>query len=649
MTGTLIPRRDLFGNPERFAGSISPDGEWLSWVAPRDGVNNLWVAPRDAPTRARALTQDTHRGIASYQWTHDGRYLLYVQDMDGDENWRIHAVPVSGGAARDITPPGSTRSSIVALSRHRHGEMLATSDARDPRFADLVLIDIETGAARTVAENPGFAGFLCDDWLAPRLGIRRTLQGALEILRPEGDGWMVWIVFPPEDARTSGPLHLDARGETLFLLDSRGRDKAALVRVRLDDDRAELIAADERADIGGMIADAQDYRPLAYAVTHQRQEHVVIDEAIRADIDRLNDAGLGDWLITSRSTDDRWWTVAADSDRRPSRSFLYDRHAGTLDMFYETRPALAVRTMARMRPITIAARDGLPLVCYLTLPRDVDMGGPAPQARRPQPLVLSVHGGPWSRDGFGFNGEHQWLADRGYAVLNVNFRGSVGFGKSFLAAGDGEWGARMDDDLSDAVAWAVAQGIADPARIAIMGASYGGYATLAALTRHPERYACGIDIFGPSNLHTLMEAIPAYWESERTTLYRAVGDPRTADGRRLLHDRSPLHRSDSIRRPLLIGQGANDPRVLQSESDQMVAAMEKGGIPVTYVVYPDEGHGFHRPANHMSFNALVEAFLSHHLGGRFEQVASDEFAGTSYRLSGEVDWIPARLRNQSVS
>ncbi|TCP97433.1 dipeptidyl aminopeptidase/acylaminoacyl peptidase [Sphingomonas sp. PP-F2F-A104-K0414] len=639
----LIPRRDIFGNPERSGAGISPDGEWLCWIAPVSGVMNLWIAPRDRPDNAMPITDDTNRGIDNYGWSYDSRYLLFSKDRDGDENWHVYAVPVTGGPSRDLTPLEDAQCGIAAISRHLPTEILVTSNARDPSFADLVRIDLDTGVTTVVVENPGFAFFICDDWFVPRIAVQNTMTGTLEILRPNGDEWSPWMTFSPEDARSSGPSHLDAAGKTLYFLDSRGRDKTALMQVALDDAEPVVMAQDDRADIGGLIADIDTYRPLAYSVTYEHHEYVVLDEAIRSDIEFLDAADVGDWSIMSQSNDNRWWTIGANSDLRPGRAYLYDRQGRTLTQLYESRPALARATLAQMHAVTIPSRDGLPLVCYLTLPPTGDAGGATPRTLGPQPLVLSVHGGPWTRDTFGFNGEHQWLANRGYAVLNVNFRGSSGLGKTFLSAGDLEWGARMDDDLSDAVAWAVDAGIADPDRIAIMGGSYGGYATLAALTRNPDKYCCGIDIVGPSNLETLLGAIPPYWETERAKLYRAIGDPRTDKGKALLYDRSPMHRAGDIRRPLLIGQGANDPRVKQAESDQMVAAMEQRGVPVTYVVYPDEGHGFHRPPNQVSFNAIVEAFLARHLGGRLEPVAADEVAGATYELRGDAAWLETLL------
>ena len=428
--------------------------------------------------------------------------------------------------------------------------------------------------------------------------------------------------------RASGPSGLNRAATALFLRDSRERDMAALVRLDLDTGEARVLAADPRADIGASLSDAHTGELLACTVTVERTEYVAIDPRVQPDLDFLTAQGIGDWAVQSRTEDDRTWIVGAASDTVPASAYRYDRPARTLTKLYDARPELAHARLAPMRAVTLRSRDGLDLVSYLTLPGEVE--GERPLA--PRPMVLLVHGGPSARDGFGFNPYHQWLANRGYAVLSVNFRGSTGFGKGFVNAGDGEWGRRMDDDLLDAVSWAVAEGVADPARVAIMGTSYGGYAVLAGMTRSPEVYACGVDIVGPSNLQTLIATIPPYWEAIRAQLTRAVGDPATPAGLALMRERSPVNQASRIRRPLLIAQGANDLRVKQAESDQMVAAMKASGVPVAYVLFPDEGHGFARPENNLAFNAVAEAFLARHLGGRAEPLAPGEVEASTMQV-----------------
>lgn len=630
MPHDLIPRAHLFGNPTKVSAKISPDGRLLAWLAPRDGVLNIFVAPLDALGEAHAVTDDRKRGIYFFNWTYDGRRLVYLQDEDGNEKFHVYAVDVQDGSARDLTPFDGVSAHISHISRKIRDRILVAVNRRDPRFHDLYAVSVATGELSLVVENMGFASFLLDEDYDARLAVRNTPDGRREILRNEGGAWTPWIVFESEDARSSWPNHLDAKGARLFLRDSRGRDKVALMRVDLETGESKLLAEHARADIGHLLVDEETHEPLAYGVDFERREHFALDARIRPDLDFLCDADIGDWTTSSRTEDDRLWVVDAQSDTKPFVEYLYDRDAKTLRVLHHSRPELAGAPLRPMRPVTITSRDGLDLVCYLTLPKAAEGGAP-------QPMVLLVHGGPWARDAFGFNSHHQWLANRGYAVLSVNFRGSTGFGKAFVNAGDEEWGRRMDDDLLDAVDWAIARGIADPKRIAIMGGSYGGYATLVGLTRNPDVYACGVDIVGPSNLATLIATIPPYWESFRSQLVKAIGDPATDEGARLLRERSPLFQANRIAKPLLIAQGANDPRVTRAESDQMVEALEQNDIPVAYLLYPDEGHGFARPENNLAFYAIAESFLARHLGGLAEPVRPEELRNSSVRIEKGAD------------
>jgi len=625
MPDELIPRAHLFGNPKKAAARLSPDGRRLAWLQPDEGVLNIFVAPLERLDEARAITKDRKRGVRIFSWAYDGRSLLYMQDEGGNENFHVYVVDAEGGEARDLTPFDGVAARIGKISRKIRDRVILSVNRRDKRFHDVYAVTLATGELSLVQENPGYAGFILDDEYRPCLALRNTPDGRSEILRPEGGAWAPWIVFDAADARSSSPLHLDAEAKTLFLRDSRGRDKSALTRVDVASGAIRLVAESDKADIGHVVTDRDSYEPLAYAVERERLEYVALDDRIRADLDFLNARDIGDWGIASRSEDDSLWVVSAASDTSPSVDYLYDRHAKTLRILHRARPELMGAPLRPMRPVTIKSRDGLDLVGYLTLPK-------AAEAKAPQPMVLLVHGGPWSRDSFGYDAQHQWLANRGYAVLSVNFRSSTGLGKAFVNAGDHEWGRRMDDDLLDAVDWAIRQGIADLSRIAIMGGSYGGYATLVGLTRNPQLYACGVDIVGPSNLETLLATIPPYWESFRAQLVKAIGDPATEEGRALLRERSPLTHADRLAKPLLIAQGANDPRVKQAEAEQMVAALESKKIPVAYLLYPNEGHGFARPENSLSFHAIAENFLARHLGGRAEPVRAEELAASSLRI-----------------
>lgn len=633
----LIPREVLFDNPSRASGQISPDGRWLAYVAPRDGVLNVYIAPADAPDRARPVTNDRARGVRGFGFAHDGRHLLYPQDEGGDENFRIHAVDLNTGEDRVLTPAGS-RASIARLTPRHPGTVAVMVNDRDPQFFDPVRIDLVSGQSQRLLENDRFGGFLLDDDFQVRFATQPTPDGGNVVHRRDGADWQPWLTIGQADALTTGLAGLTRDGSTLYLFDSRERDTAALVAVDLASDARTVLHEDARADIDNFLVDPRTGLIQAAAVNYLKTEWTVLDPAIAEDLVYLSSLGEGEVSVASRTLDDSRWIVAQTTAEHGTRYWRYDRQRRHAEPWFHTRPALESYTTAPMHPVEITARDGLTLVSYLTLPvaSDPDRDG-VPDA--PLPLVLQVHGGPWARDVYGFNGTHQWLANRGYAVLSVNFRASTGFGKAFLNAGDKQWGRTMHDDLLDAVRWAVDRGIARADRVAIAGASYGGYATLAGLAFTPDVFACGVDIVGPSNLVTLLESIPPYWGPMRAMFATRMGDPDTEEGRALLTERSPLTQADNIRKPLLIGQGANDPRVKQAESDQIVQAMQSHGIPVTYVLYPDEGHGFQRPPNRLSFNAVTEAFLGRCLGGRVEPIGA-AFEGATITVPHGAAFLP---------
>ena len=644
----LIPRRVFFGEPERSTVRLSPDGERIAFLAPLNGVLNVWVGETEAvardPSAARPVTRDGGRGIRIYHWAYDGAHLLYLQDDGGDENWRLHRVEYETGEDVDLTPLPGVQARIVRLSPRHPDRVLVGLNDRDPAWHDLHLLDLRTGERRLVLANPGFARFVCDDDLRVLLGERVTDDGGMAWLAPDGDGWRLFLRVGLEDGLTTAVRGADAEGATLYLADSRGRDTAALVALDVATGGMAVLADDPRADVVDVLWHPLTRRPQAADLGTERRAWRVLDPEV-ADVFTLLEGEVhGDSSVVSRTLDDALWVVADTVDDGPTRFVLVDRAARSAHTLFVDRPELEGLPLAAMRPVTIAARDGLRLVCYLTRP----VAGAGTGGETPDPLVLLVHGGPWGRDHWGYQPVHQWLANRGYAVLSVNFRGSTGFGKAFVNAGDRAWGAQMQDDLHDAVAWAVGEGLADPARVAIMGGSYGGYATLAGLTFTPEAFACGVDIVGPSNLLTMVETIPPYWEPLIEVDAKRVGDHRTEEGRAFLWSRSPLALADRIRRPLLIGHGANDPRVARAESDQIVAAMGANGVPVTYAVFPDEGHGFVRPPNRLAFRALTEAFLGAILGGRVEPIG-DDLSGSSITVpvgAELIDGLPEALARQ---
>jgi dipeptidyl aminopeptidase/acylaminoacyl peptidase len=628
---SLLPRKLLFGNPDRSMPKLSPDGKLLAFLAPDGGVLNLWVGPAADPASAKAITHEKERGIRSYAWTFSSQQIVYPQDKGGDENFHVLVADAAGGETKDLTPIPGVRAELVDVSPKHPGEILVRMNQRDPKNHDLFKIDLKTAKATLVAQNDdGFLGFTSDLDYTPRLAAKATPDGGQEMFKPDPKkkgAWVSWQKVPPEDSLTTEPQDFDKTGKTLYMIDSRGRDTAALFAVDIASGKQTLLADDPRADVDSVLVHPVDRKPQAAASTRERRTWKVLDKAIQPDFDALAKVAPGDFEVLSRTLDDKAWVVGYTLDDGPVRYYRYDRKSQKADFLFTNRKALEDKPLAKMHPVVIKSRDGLDLVSYLSLPRASDPDGDGKPAA-PLPMVLLVHGGPWARDGWGLNSMHQWLASRGYAVLSVNYRASTGFGKKFTNAGDKEWASKMHNDLLDAVKWAVDGKVADAARIAIMGGSYGGYATLVGLTFTPDTFACGVDIVGPSNLVTLLSTIPPYWGPMLSIFTQRVGDHRTDDGKQLLLSRSPLTHVDAIKKPLLIGQGKNDPRVKQAESDQIVKAMQDKKIPVTYVLYPDEGHGFQRPQNRTSFNAVAETFLAQCLGGSYEPTG-DDFNGSS--------------------
>ena len=649
----LIPRDVLFGNPDKAQARLSPDGKWLSYLKPVDGVLNVWVGPSDDPSKAVPVTDDKARPIRSHSWAYNSRYIVYNQDKEGDENFHVYATNVETKQTIDLTPVDGVRGRISGASERYPDELLIGFNDRDRRFHDIYRVNTETGERELIQENPGVAGFVTDDELQVRFALNYTRTAGQVWLKPTGDApgekgytdWEPFEEFSSVDAMTSGPAGFDKSGQVLYFEDSRDRNTAGLFARDLATGETTLVADDDRADVGGVLAHPTEKTLQAVSFTYSRREWKVLDESIQPDVDYLTEFQDGEWQVTSRTLDDSKWTVAYILDNGPVKFYVYSRPAdGAADgdrgmqYLFSSRDNLADYPLQKMHTPVITSRDGLSLVSYLTLPPGVDPDGDG-RPDRPVPMVLDVHGGPWARDGWGYNATHQWLANRGYAVLSVNYRGSTGFGKEFINAANGEWAGRMHDDLIDSVRWAVEQGIAVEDKVGIMGGSYGGYATLVGLTFTPDVFACGVDVVGPSSLITLLENVPPYWARFMPVMKLRVGDWSTEEGRAELLRRSPLSLVDKIERPLLIGQGANDPRVTQLEADQIVAAMIEKGIPVTYALYPDEGHGFARPENRTSFNAVTEAFLAEHLGGRYEPIGED-LEGASLVVPAGVEGVP---------
>ena len=633
----LIPRKTFFENANALNPRLSPDGRWIAWIAAVDDVMNVWMAPRDDLAKARPLTTQTDRPIFAHWFARTNAHVLFLKDKDGDENFNLWCVGIDGSAARNLTPYRDVLAIVFGMHRENPHLVAVGMNDRDARWHDIYIVDIRTGERRLVYENTDeIASFILDSRLQLKLATTtRNKGGGSAILKCVGGAFEEIMSIEADDVLTTGPLHLNRAGDAWFLLSSVGHDKAVMLRVDWTTGVQTLIASHDKVDIAGWLGDPRTDEVTAVSAEYIRSKWIAIDHAVGRELARLEHELDAAVEIESQSDDDTFWIVGAARPDRPAAWHLLDRRTGKITYLFSARPKLDKVKLAPMHGVVITARDGLELVSYLTLPATESGTRPA----RPLPTVLDVHGGPWWRDGWSYNRDVQWLANRGYAVLQVNYRGSTGFGKAFTNAGDREWAGKMHDDLIDAVGWSIAEGIADPGRIAIYGASYGGYAAFVGASFTPEVFCCSIPVVGVTNLETMLANPPPYWASFYEQECQRIGDPRTPEGVALLKARSPLHRAGHITKPMLIGHGANDVRCKVAESDQIVAAMTEKGIPVIYVVYPDEGHGFARPENDIAFKAIIEAFLARHLGGRAEPVR-DDFAGSSHEIRAGIKFLP---------
>ena len=638
----LIPRDLLFGNPTRSSPQLSPDGTMLAFLAPRDGVMNLWVCPIGKLEEAKPLTAEKSRPLPFYFWSTNSEDLLYVQDSAGDENYLLYGANARTGVARKLTDFPKTRVNLYGTSWVRPDEVVIGLNNRDAKWHDAWLLNIKSGALTLLYENKdNLSGYILDDSLQLRYGVRSRPDGGWEMLKFGGEGKKleVYTTVEYEDSDNTSLAGLTQDGKTLYLRDSRGRDKSVLKSINVDTGAEAILAEDPRVDIGGAFRHPVTGRVEGYRVSYLRSEWHALDATREADFAFLSANVQGEWNPVSMTKDARRWIVGRNDATAPGEFLLYDREAMRITKLFTARPDLVGKPLVPMHPLELKARDGLTLVSYLTLPAGTDANNDG-RPEQPVPMVLFVHGGPWARDGYGFNSMHQWLANRGYAVLSVNFRGSTGFGKTFIRAGDKEWGGKMHDDLIDAVNWAVRERIAPKDKIAIMGGSYGGYATLVGLSFTPDIFACGVDIVGPANLATLMSTIPPYWEAARVKFARAIGDVATDEGKKLLAERSPLTPRSS------------DPAAAADWTGRKRSAGEAGGVGPDCGGHEGEEHPCHvrtvsgrrarvRPSGKQPFiQRDREAFLADHLGGRVEPVG-DDFKGASLKVLEGADQVPA--------
>lgn len=609
----LIPTAVLFGNPVKTLPAVSPDARRLSYLAPYNGVLNVWVRTIGAGDD-RAVTHDADRGIQKYFWAYDNRHILYLQDLKGNDNWRLYGIDVDTGENRDFTPFDSMWVGIVDHGKRFPHDIIITMNRAGAKAANAYRLNLETGTLTMIAKNPGTVSrWFADPDFVIRAALASRPQGGYDlIVRKDGSApWRRLLTWNYEDIASSGVLKFTRDGSGLYCLDARGFNTGRLVKVAIADSSVDVIAQDPKSEIVSVFLQVDTYQMQAVAYAREHIEWSVLDESLRPDFEAAERLDHGDMEFESTDASDSTWVVSFRKDVNAASYYLYDRRTKRGSFLFDEIPDLKSYVLARMEPVTFTARDSLPIHGYLTYP--------AAQKRRNLPLVVHVHAGPWQRNYWGYDPEVQLLANRGYACMQVNYRGSRGYGKDFMNAGDREWGGKMRDDLVDAVKWAVARGIANPKKIAVFGvAGYGGYAALSALTT-TDLFCCGVDISGPCDLLGWVNAVAPYWGPARTTLFKRVGNPETDAG--FLRSRSPLFEADKIRSPLLIAHGARDPYVPTPDVERIVAALKGNGVPCEYLVFSDEGSGISRPQNRMKFWATAETFLAECLGGRHEQRA----------------------------
>lgn len=626
----LIDRELFFEDPEISGASLSPDGKYIAFMKPWNKTRNVWVKRAEEPfSSAKLVTADTKRPIPGFFWSRDGKYILFVQDAAGDENYNVHAVdpaasPAAGAevpAARNLTDAKGVRAFIYAVPKTDPDTVYVGLNDRDKAWHDLYKIKLSTGERTLLRKNTDrVTGWTFDNKDQLRLATRSRENGDTEILRVDADGMKK--IYSCDWSETCVPIRFHKDNKRVYTLTNKGDlDLIQLVLLDPEAEKLELVESDplKKVDFAGaMISEVTD-EVIATIYLDDKVRFRWHNKDYESDYNRLRKQLPDKELrLGSRTKDERLWLITAYSDTEPGETYLFDRKTKKLTLQYRLREKLPREHMAEMKPVRYDSADGLEIPAYLTLPKGV----PAKNL----PVIIFPHGGPWGRDVWGFNNFAQFLANRGYAVLQPNFRASTGFGKQFLGKGDRQWGQTMQEDLTSGVKYLVSKGIADPKRVGIMGISYGGYATLAGVAFTPELYAAAVDIVGPANLITLLESIPPYWEAGRAMFYKRMGDPTTPEGKAQLERQSPVNSANKIKTPLLVVQGANDPRVNKAESDQIVIALRDRKFPVEYLVAPDEGHGFARPVNNLAMMTAAEKFLAKHLGGRHQESVTPEVA-----------------------
>ena len=640
----IIDRELIFGDPEISAAQISPDGKFIAFIKPFKDTRNIWVKRTDEPfEKAKPITADTTRPIPGYFWSRDGKYILFVQDKAGDENYLLYAVnpgdaPARGQevpTARNLTDLKGVQAQIVAVPRTEPDFLYVAINDRDKSWHDLYKVKISSGERTLVRQNTErIVGWTFDLKDQLRLATRVNDNGDTEVLRVDDKGFTK--VYSCNVFESCGPVRYHKDGQRVYFETNKGSgiDLSQLELFDPATGKEELVESDplKRVDLADATFSEVTDDLVATSYIDDRPRVYFKDKSYEADYNLLKKQFPGMEIdFNSGTKDERLWLVGVGSDTDPGECYLFDRGTKKLTLQYHIREKLNRDYLAPMKSITYKSSDGLEIPAYLTLPKGV--------AAKNLPLIAFPHGGPWGRDNWGYDSFAQFWANRGYAVLQPNFRGSTGYGKKFIDAGNKQWGDKMQDDITWGVKYLISQGIADPKRVGIMGGSYGGYATLAGVTFTPDLYAAAVDYVGPSNLNTLLETIPPYWEAGRQLFYQRMGNPTTPEGKAQLDRQSPLNSANKIKTPLLVVQGANDPRVNKREADQIVIALRDRGFPVEYIVAPDEGHGFHRPVNNMAMFSQAEKFFAKYLGGRYQETATPEVAARLKEITVDVKTV----------
>ncbi len=635
----LIDRELFFGNPEIAGATISPDGKWMMFRKPYKDTLNIYVKGiNDSFDKAKLITNETKRPIAGAFWSRDGKFILFVKDNGGDENFNVYAVnPMASAAsgaevptARNLTEAKGVRAFIYGTPKTDADAIYVGINERDKTWHDLYKVKISTGEKTLIRENTErITGWVFDNADKIRLATRSTQKGETEVLRVEADGKKFTKIYDCGVFESCNPIRFDKTNTQVYMSTNKGsRDLQELVLFNPATMKETFVEKDaqNRVDFGGASFSDKTNDLVATFYNDEKTRIVFKDKGFEKDYNFIKArlGGTRELNFGSSTTDENLWIVTSYSDVEPGTVWLYNRKTKGLSTLYQVREKLPRESLAQMTPIKYKSSDGLEIPAYLTLPKGVEA--------KNLPLIVNPHGGPWARDGWGYNSYAQFLANRGYAVLQMNFRGSTGYGKKFLDAGNKQWGDLMQDDITWGVKHLVANGTVDAKRVGIMGGSYGGYATLAGVAFTPDVYAAGVAIVAPSNMITLLESIPPYWEPIRQMFYLRMGNPNNKEELATIKRQSPLFSADKIKTPLFVVQGANDPRVNKRESDQIVVALRDRNFPVEYMVAPDEGHGFARPVNNMAMLAKSEKFLAQYLGGRFQESMT---ADVSKRL-GEI-------------